>query len=305
MYTQFCPNKLQQLVTKTTCMYFEPEDVPNMVSTVLVSCQQLQLRSSSTQLCWYLSCVHSLSQCLFQFGGAYNLSHYGNSMCCYSSDIRASTYPFQNTFTSALISWPAIQTRSQLELLWKQCSVSQAYKSLFAWHAHACARTPCRSQSDCSWYSVARIQETFRHLTKSQLCILPWTTYSSGPIFGSKVSIREGDVLLQFETSTLCVLMPAGYLVCGAHPLIMTSCLSCVQEMSLPNMLRISICSPLQVNLWVGRAGIVTHTHYDCTYNFFVQLQGRKRFTLFPPDQNLYLFPCLHPVSALFLVTLK
>jgi len=61
----------------------------------------------------------------------------------------------------------------------------------------------------------------------------------------------------------------------------------------------------VQVNLWVGRAGIVTHTHYDCTYNFFVQLQGRKRFTLFPPDQNLYLFPCLHPVSTLFLVTLK
>ena len=26
-----------------------------------------------------------------------------------------------------------------------------------------------------------------------------------------------------------------------------------------------------QVNLWVGREGIVTHTHYDCTYNFFVQ----------------------------------
>lgn len=116
---------------------------------------------------------------------------------------------------------------------------------------------------------------------------------------------KRGGCLLQFETSTLCVLMPAGYLVCGAHPLIMTSCLLCVQEMPLPNMLRFSICSPLQVNLWVGRAGIVTHTHYDCTYNFFVQLQGRKRFTLFPPDHNLYLFPCLHPVSTLFLVTLK
>jgi hypothetical protein len=51
-----------------------------------------------------------------------------------------------------------------------------------------------------------------------------------------------------------------------------------------------------QVNLWVGRAGIITSTHYDATYNFFVQLQGRKRFTLFPPNQTLYLYPCLHPV---------
>lgn len=51
----------------------------------------------------------------------------------------------------------------------------------------------------------------------------------------------------------------------------------------------------VQVNLWVGREGLVTHTHYDCTYNFFVQLQGRKRFTLFPPTQLLYLYPCLHP----------
>ncbi|XP_064405829.1 HSPB1-associated protein 1-like isoform X2 [Halichondria panicea] len=51
----------------------------------------------------------------------------------------------------------------------------------------------------------------------------------------------------------------------------------------------------VQVNLWVGREGIVTHAHYDCTYNFFFQLQGRKRFTLYPPSDHLYLYPCLHP----------
>jgi hypothetical protein len=57
------------------------------------------------------------------------------------------------------------------------------------------------------------------------------------------------------------------------------------------------ILSPdnVQVNLWIGRAGIVTHTHYDCTFNFFVQLHGRKRFTLSPPDSPMYLYPCLHP----------
>ncbi|XP_065898446.1 tRNA wybutosine-synthesizing protein 5-like [Dysidea avara] len=51
----------------------------------------------------------------------------------------------------------------------------------------------------------------------------------------------------------------------------------------------------VQVNLWVGRKGIVTNTHYDMTYNFFVQLQGKKHFTLFPPNAQLYLYPCLHP----------
>lgn len=46
----------------------------------------------------------------------------------------------------------------------------------------------------------------------------------------------------------------------------------------------------------MGREGIITHTHYDASYNFFVQLQGKKRFTLFPPNQTMYLYPCLHPV---------
>ncbi|KJE91146.1 hypothetical protein CAOG_02325 [Capsaspora owczarzaki ATCC 30864] len=48
-------------------------------------------------------------------------------------------------------------------------------------------------------------------------------------------------------------------------------------------------------NLWIGRRGIVTSTHYDATFNFFVQLRGRKRFTLLPPSTSMYLYPCLHP----------
>lgn len=51
----------------------------------------------------------------------------------------------------------------------------------------------------------------------------------------------------------------------------------------------------IQINLWIGRRGITTHTHYDATFNFFVQLQGKKRFTLFPPSEPIYLYPCLHP----------
>jgi hypothetical protein len=41
----------------------------------------------------------------------------------------------------------------------------------------------------------------------------------------------------------------------------------------------------------------VTPTHYDISHNFFVQLQGRKKVLLFPPQswQHLYLHPLLHP----------
>jgi hypothetical protein len=51
----------------------------------------------------------------------------------------------------------------------------------------------------------------------------------------------------------------------------------------------------IQANLWIGRAGITTHTHYDAMYNFFYQIQGKKQFTLLPPSSSLYLYPCLHP----------
>ena len=50
-----------------------------------------------------------------------------------------------------------------------------------------------------------------------------------------------------------------------------------------------------QANLWMGSAGIVTHTHFDASWNFFAQIQGRKRFTLFSPDIPLPVYPCLHP----------
>eukprot|EP00808_Paulinella_micropora_P006014 g60212.t1 len=52
------------------------------------------------------------------------------------------------------------------------------------------------------------------------------------------------------------------------------------------------------VNLWLGRAGLITHSHYDAQYNFFLQVSGKKRFTLFPPSPRLSLFPALHPHYA-------
>jgi len=54
----------------------------------------------------------------------------------------------------------------------------------------------------------------------------------------------------------------------------------------------------IQANLWMGAANITTATHYDGTYNFFFQVQGTKRWTLFPPSTSMYVFPCLHPFYA-------
>ena len=50
-------------------------------------------------------------------------------------------------------------------------------------------------------------------------------------------------------------------------------------------------------HMWIGAAGTTTLAHYDSYHNFFVQLQGSKRFFLMPPSaaEALYTFPRLHP----------
>ena len=49
--------------------------------------------------------------------------------------------------------------------------------------------------------------------------------------------------------------------------------------------------------LWIGHRGIVSNLHYDRSHNFFAQIRGTKRWTLFPPSQHssVYLYPSLHP----------
>lgn len=51
------------------------------------------------------------------------------------------------------------------------------------------------------------------------------------------------------------------------------------------------------VNAWVSSAGAVTTPHYDMEHNVFVQVHGRKRFTLFPPSEfaKFGLYPASHP----------
>ncbi|XP_065179869.1 uncharacterized protein LOC135810308 [Sycon ciliatum] len=50
--------------------------------------------------------------------------------------------------------------------------------------------------------------------------------------------------------------------------------------------------------LWLSSAGMVTHSHFDQDYNFFVQLSGHKTFTLWMPEDFglMYMYPRLHPM---------
>jgi hypothetical protein len=48
--------------------------------------------------------------------------------------------------------------------------------------------------------------------------------------------------------------------------------------------------------LWLSHPGIVSQSHYDTQHNLFIQLQGVKRFYLFPPavTSSLHSFPNIH-----------
>ena len=50
--------------------------------------------------------------------------------------------------------------------------------------------------------------------------------------------------------------------------------------------------------VWVSSAGMITHAHFDQDYNFFVQISGIKRFTLWTSTQHesLYIYPRVHPM---------
>ena len=65
---------------------------------------------------------------------------------------------------------------------------------------------------------------------------------------------------------------------------------------------------PPEVNMWIGGPSRVrTSTHVDSLHNFFVQLHGRKTFSLHPPCAHNALkpFPHLHPQSRKSKVLLR
>jgi len=52
-------------------------------------------------------------------------------------------------------------------------------------------------------------------------------------------------------------------------------------------------------NVWMGSKGSTAALHHDPFDNFFVQIYGRKKFTLFSPDlhHSFYVYPKTHPAS--------
>ena len=70
--------------------------------------------------------------------------------------------------------------------------------------------------------------------------------------------------------------------------------ISPVEELLVPNPQHSSI------NVWMGQAHVVAHSHYDGYHNFYAQLYGRKKFVMFRPTNwpGLYPYPFLHPSHA-------
>ena len=54
------------------------------------------------------------------------------------------------------------------------------------------------------------------------------------------------------------------------------------------------------INVWIGQPHVIAHCHYDGYHNFYAQLYGTKKFTLFHPTNwpGLYPYPFLHPSHA-------
>ncbi len=46
----------------------------------------------------------------------------------------------------------------------------------------------------------------------------------------------------------------------------------------------------LQTNIWIGTPGLATPAHYDLSHNFYQQIRGHKRVTLFSPEDSPYLY---------------
>ena len=57
---------------------------------------------------------------------------------------------------------------------------------------------------------------------------------------------------------------------------------------------------PVNMQVWLGEAGLISLLHYDSSHNFFLQLYGRKTFVLLPPSEapKVQLFPWAHPGDA-------
>jgi len=61
----------------------------------------------------------------------------------------------------------------------------------------------------------------------------------------------------------------------------------------IKGMSRVMTSAPDAINLWIGTSESSTSLHKDPYENLYAVIQGRKRFTLYPPSSYLLLYPKL------------
>ena len=57
---------------------------------------------------------------------------------------------------------------------------------------------------------------------------------------------------------------------------------------------------PSVARAWIGSAGVTAQTHRDIVHNVFLQVHGKKRVLLYPPEASvmLHAYPAVHPAAG-------
>jgi [protein]-arginine 3-hydroxylase / protease len=87
----------------------------------------------------------------------------------------------------------------------------------------------------------------------------------------------------------------AQYPILKAAPRLLADIDPPEEYMRVPAFLPRAIARRMRLDpaLWIGPAGAVTTLHFDSTHNLFVQISGRKKVILIPPEQSDFVYyPC-------------
>lgn len=126
----------------------------------------------------------------------------------------------------------------------------------------------------------------------------PVTVLNGGPEIGGRFFYTDDMAALNFRRRSVPLREALGALLsfrdAAEPPAVAVQ--STPTDVALPGFAAANVQPLLDMSvgprIWIGNA-ITTTTHFDMNYNIACAVAGRRRFTLFPPDQlkNLYLGP--------------
>jgi hypothetical protein len=93
----------------------------------------------------------------------------------------------------------------------------------------------------------------------------------------------------------------AGFPLFEAIPQLLGDIESLDDYMDITHNCPAALASRLKLSpfLWMGPAGVLSTLHFDRTHNFFVQIYGRKKWLIIPPEQsNFVYFPSAQMKSS-------